>query len=53
MLKVNTALVSGHFQNDGAVQPILNSRRDLAIECLENTIGFELGDNGRPKKTYK
>ena len=28
-------------------------RIDLAIECLDNTIGFELRDNGRPKIIYK
>ena len=51
--EVNTALESGHFQNDGVVQPSLNFRRALAIECLENTIGVELGENGRPKRTSK
>ena len=44
--KVNTALELGHFQNDGVVQPSLDFWRDLAIECVENTIGFETGDNG-------
>ena len=46
VLEVNTALASGHFQNDGLVQPILDFQRALAIECLNNTIGAELGDNG-------
>ena len=53
MLEVNTSLASGHFQNDGVVQPSLDFWRSLAIECLENTIGFELGDNGQPKRTSK
>ena len=43
--KINTALSSGHFQNDGVVQPSLNFWRALSIERLENTIGVELGDN--------
>ena len=51
--EANTALASGHFQNDGVVQPSLDFRRALAIECLENTIGVELGGNGRPKRTTK
>ena len=53
MSEVNTALASGHFLNDGVVQPSLDFWRSLAIECLENTIGFELGDNGQPQKTSK
>ena len=53
MSEVNTALVSGRFQNDGVVQPSLDFWRYFAIECLENTIGFKLGDNGQPKRTYK
>ena len=53
VLEVNTALASGHFQNDGLVQPILDFQRALAIECLNNTIGAELGDNGRPNQTSK
>ena len=44
--EVNIALASGHFQNDGVVQPSLYFWRALTIECLENTIGVELGDNG-------
>ena len=51
--EVNTALVSGHFQNDGVVQPSLDFGRALVIECLGNTIGVELGENGRPNRTSK
>ena len=43
--EVNTALASGHFQNDGVVQPSLYFWIDLAIECHENKIGVELVDN--------
>ena len=46
MSEVNTALASGDTQNDGVVQPSLDFWRDLAIECVENTIGVEPGDNG-------
>ena len=51
--EVNTALVSGQFQNNGVVQPSLDFWSALAIECLENKIGVELGDNGRPKRSFK
>ena len=37
--EVNTALESGHFQNDEVVKPSLDFRRDLEIEFLENKIG--------------
>ena len=53
MLEVNKALASGQFQNDGVVQPSMDFWRALEIECLENTIGVELGENGRSKRTYK
>ena len=43
MLKVNTALVSGHFQNDEVVQPSLDFRRALETEGFENKTGVELG----------
>ena len=51
--EVNTDLASGHFQNDGVVQPSLYFQRYLAIYCLENTIGVELGDNELTKGAYK
>ena len=51
--EVNTALVSGRFQNDGLVQPNLDFWVYLAIECLDNTIVIELGENGIPKRTSK
>ena len=51
--EVNKTLVSGHFQNDRVVKPSLHFRRDLEIECLENTIEVELRDNGWPKRTCK
>ena len=43
VLEVNIALASGHFQNDGVVQPSLDFLRDFPIECLDNTIRVELG----------
>ena len=51
--EVNIALASGHFQNDEVVQPSLNFWISLEMKWLENKIGFELGDNGRPKRIYK
>ena len=53
MLKVNTALVSGHFQNDEVVQPSLDFIRALETEGLENKTGVELGENRGPKKISK
>ena len=53
MSEVNTDLESGHFQHYGLVQPGLDFQRVLEIECLENTIGVKLGDNGRPKRSCK
>ena len=51
--KVNTALMSGHFQNSGVVQPSLYFQIYLAIKCLDNTIGVELMDIILPKRTSK
>ena len=50
--EVKTALASGHFQNYGVVQPSLDVWISLEIECLENIICIELGDNGRPKRAF-
>ena len=43
--EVNTALASDNFQNYGVVPPSIDFWRALEIECLDNTIGVELGDN--------
>ena len=51
--EVNKALAPCHFQNDDVVQPSLYFWRALVIECLENTTGAELGDNGLPKRFYQ
>ena len=51
--EVNIHLASGHFQNDGVVQPGLYFWISLAIQFLKNTIGFELGDSGLPKRACK
>ena len=53
VLEVNIDLASGHFQNDGVVQPSLYFQRYFAIECLENKIGVESGQNGLPNRIYK
>ena len=51
--EVSTDLAPGHCKNDMAVQPSLDFWRALAIECLENKIEFELGENGRPNRIPK
>ena len=53
MSEVNTDIESGHFKNDGVVQPSLDFRKALAIECLDNTIGIELGEKRLPKRNFK
>ena len=53
VLEVITDPASGHFQNNEVVPPSLDFWRALEIECLENTIEVELGENGRSKRTYK
>ena len=53
MSEVNTALLSGHFLNDGIVQPSIDFWRAFKIEYLEDTIGFELGYNRRHNSTSR
>ena len=48
--EVNADIAMGHFQNGGVLQPSLDFRRGLAKECLENTIGLDPGDIGRPQR---
>ena len=48
--EVNTALTLGHMQKGGVLLPTLEFRRALAKECMENTIGMEEGDTGRPRR---
>jgi hypothetical protein len=48
--EVNAALASGHLQHGGNLLPSLEFRRALAKECLENTIGIDEGDIGRPRR---
>ena len=43
--EVNTALVSGQFQNYGVVQPSMDFWRYFKIKCPDNTIGFKLEEN--------
>ena len=49
--EVNAALAAGHMQNNGNVTPTLEFRRALAKEMLENTIGLEDSDRGRPARS--
>ena len=53
MTEVNTALASGHFQNGVDIMPTLAFRRQLAIQCMENAIGTEPGDIGRPVRACR
>ena len=42
VMEVNTELLSGDFQNGGNIMPTLAFLRQLAIQCMENTIGIDL-----------
>ena len=53
VMKVNIALESGHFQNDGDIMPDLYFWRQLVIQCIENTIVTEPCDIGRPICAYR
>ena len=52
-MEVITALASGNFQNGGNIMPTLDFWRHLAIQCMENTIGTEPGDIGRPMWAFR
>ena len=45
---MKTALADGHFQNGGDVVSTLQLRRKLANEMMDNTIGIDVNDVGRP-----
>ena len=47
-MEANTALASVHLENGGNIMPTLDFRRQLTLQCMENTIGKEPGDIGRP-----
>ena len=47
--EVNTILADGHFRKGGKFIPNLQFRRKLAHEMMENTIGGETVDYGRPR----
>ena len=49
--KVNTALADGHFCKGGQLIPTLQFRRKLTHEMMENTIGVDTMDYGRPRRS--
>ena len=51
MTEVNTALADGHFCKGVKVIPTLQFRRKLAHEIMENNIGGDTVDSGRPRRT--
>ena len=50
MAEVKKELAYEHFQNDGNIMPTLVFRRQLALQCMVNTIGTGPGDIGRPMR---
>ena len=53
VVEVNTVLALGHLQNGGNIMTTLTFRSQLAIHCMENTIGTYAGDIGRPVCTTR
>ena len=49
--EVNMALADGHFRKDGKLIPTLKLRRKLAHEIMENTIGVDNVEYGRPRRS--
>ena len=51
--EVNTALADGHFCKGGKLIPTFKFRRKLVHEMMENNIGGDTVDSGRPRgSTY-
>ena len=48
---MNTALADGHFRKGRQLIPTLQSRRKLAHEMMENTIGVDNVDSGRSRRS--
>ena len=46
--EVNTALADGHFRKGGKLIPTLHFRRKIAHKMMENTVGVDTVDYGRP-----
>ena len=51
--EVNTALADGHFRKGGKLIPTLQFRRKLTHEMMENNIGGDTVDSGRPRRTTR
>ena len=49
--EVNTALADGHFRKGRKLIPTLQLRRKLAHYMMENTIGGDTVDSGRPRRS--
>ena len=50
VIEVNAELADGHFCKGGQLIPTLQFLRKLAHEMMENTIGVETVDYGRPRR---
>ena len=48
---MDTALADGHFRKGGKVIPNLQFRRKLPHDMMENIIGGDTVDSGRPRRT--
>ena len=49
--EVNTALADGHFRKGGRLIPTFHFRRKIAHKMMENTIGVDTVDSGRPRRS--
>ena len=48
---MNTALADAHFRKGGPLIPTLQFRRKLVHEIMDNTIGVDTADFGRPRRS--
>ena len=48
MTELNTTLADEYFHRGGDVVPTLQFRMNLAKEMVENNIGMDANDDGRP-----
>ena len=49
--EVNTELADGHFRKGRRLIPTLQFQKKLAHEMMENTIGVDTVDYGRPRRS--
>ena len=51
--EMNTALANGHFRKGGKLIPTFQFRRKISNEMIENSIGIEIVNSGRPRRSTR